>query len=590
MPLAASPDFRSAAHSAPPLPHDGRIAPRCTCAARAHTESGSSGNERAGLRSQLASVQAELAQKDLKIAKLGAKCSQQEQDAAALRAALEQERSEKAALREQNEQLRTDLRDCRQRLREALQIAFGQKSERYAPDSAAESGAEPDDAGIPADGTPKETHNGEPVRTKQPRHRQARRTGNGARKPRHWLQDGDLEEEVIILEPPGDRSRLNRVGKVDSVEVRYIPGRWVRRIYRRNKYRDPATGKIVMAELPKRLIKKGMPSESVLAYLLISKFLDHLPLYRLQERISRKGLNIPLSTLGDWVQRGGQGLLQVYEALKAQLLASGSIQVDETRIAVQDPSKKGKNHLGYFWVHLSPLTGDLVIEYRPGRGRKELVEFLAPFTGALQSDGYVAYDVFDQDDAITTYGCWAHARRYFVKALDSGAQRAPKAMELIQQLYAIERHLRENDADAPQRRRYRQTEAAPVLHSLKQWLEQNPGQPGTPWHKAVRYTLKRWEKLTRYVEDGRIEIDNNLVENAIRPIALGRKNYLFAGSHAAAANAAVIYSLLGTCLLQGVNPEEWLTDVLHRIPTCKPEDIPELLPSRWRQTRINAPP
>ena len=149
-------------------------------------------------------------------------------------------------------------------------------------------------------------------------------------------------------------------------------------------------------------------------------------------------------------------------------------------------------------------------------------------------------------------------------------------MKRIQQLYAIERHLREKNADASQRRRYRQAEAAPVLHSLKLWLEQNPGQPGTPWHQAVQCTLKRWEKLICYLEDGRIELDNNLVENAIRPIALGRKNYLFAGFHAAEATAAVIYSLLGSCPQQGVNPEEWLTDVLHRKPTCKPEDIPDL--------------
>ena len=216
------------------------------------------------------------------------------------------------------------------------------------------------------------------------------------------------------------------------------------------------------------------------------------------------------------------------------------------------------------------------------------MKFLAQYTGALQSDGYVAYDVFDQDEAITTYGCWAHARRYFVKALDSDPQQAPEAMELITQLYAIERHLRETKADAPQRRRYRQTEAAPALHSLKQWLEQNPGQPGTLWRKAAQCTLNWWGKLTRYPEAGRIELDSNLGENAIRPIALGRKNYLFAGSHAAA-NAAVIYSLSGTFLRQGGNPQEWLTDVLHCMPACKPEDIAELLPSRWRPTRINPP-
>lgn len=222
------------------------------------------------------------------------------------------------------------------------------------------------------------------------------------------------------------------------------------------------------------------------------------------------------------------------------------------------------------------------MDYQRSRSRDGPAAFLKGYAGALQSDGYVAYDAFDHLADIRAYGCWAHARRYFHEALESAPEQAGPVIEEIGKLYAIERVLREQGADADERHRMRQEQALPVLKDLKSYLEANPGLPKSPWGQAVGYALGRWQKLCRYVEDGRIELDNNLVENAIRAIALGRKNYLFAGSHAAARRAAVIYSLLATCKKHEVNPQKWLSDVLSRIPAHPMKAVHELLPHHWK--------
>ena len=304
----------------------------------------------------------------------------------------------------------------------------------------------------------------------------------------------------------------------------------------------------------------------------------------------RSGVNIPSSTLSSWIKQTAKHLIPLYEALKEELLNSGYIQADETTMPVQDQEKKGKNHRGFFWVHQAPQTGLLVIEYRKGRKLAGEKKFLANYQGALQTDGYVVYDAFDKEEAITTYGCWAHARRYFVKALTSELEYSTHALEQIRQLYAIEQRLRTQKATPEERRRVRQAEAVPRLRAFKQWLKNHPGTPGSLWAKAVQYVLNRWDKLYRYVFDGSVELDNNLVENSIRPIAVGRRGYLAMGSHEAAQDAAMIYSLLGSCVQQGVNPQHWLTDVLKRLPTHPKHQIHDLLPHHWKASRPNEPP
>ena len=265
---------------------------------------------------------------------------------------------------------------------------------------------------------------------------------------------------------------------------------------------------------------------------------------------------------------------------------SGYIQADETPIPVLDREKKQKTHRGYYWVYLAPTEGLVCVEYRSGRGRDGPTNWLDGFEGSLQSDGYAVYDAYDHAPRVTTYSCWAHARRNFFEAKDNAPTLAEEALERIKALYEIERELRETGSDAETRRRVRQEQALPQLEDLHAWLGAHPGLPQSPWGKAVAYAMKRWAKLVRYTEDGQVEIDNNLVENTIRPIALGRRNYLFAGSHEGARRGAVIYSLVGTCKLHDVNPQLWLADVLGRIPTHPAKRIDELLPHRWEKGKM----
>ena len=353
----------------------------------------------------------------------------------------------------------------------------------------------------------------------------------------------------------------------------------------RPKYVDPKAEErgVVIADLPPRPLEKGMAEAALLAHVAIEKYADHLPIYRQVQRFKRQGITIAESTLGGWIATTADLLTPLYEALKGEVVASGYIQADETPIPVQDQNKKGTTHRGYYWVYHAPAPGLVVMDYQQGRSRAGPAAWLDGYKGALQSDGYRAYEHFDGLPGITGYGCWAHARRYFFEAKDNDAARAEYALREIKKLYAIERELAGSEPEA--RREARHERAVPVLDVFRVWLEANRGLPKSPWGKAVNYALARWEKLTRYTKDGHIEIDNNLVENAIRPIALGRKNYLFAGSHDAARRAAVIYSLLATCKKHDVNPQTWLADALARIPTHPHKQVADLLPHHWKQRK-----
>lgn len=402
------------------------------------------------------------------------------------------------------------------------------------------------------------------------------------KKPVRQVLPAHLPREVIVIEPDVDTSELKKIGEEITETLDYRPARLVviRRV--RPKYVDPRNEErgVIIAALPTRAIEKGMAEPSLLAHVVIEKYVDHLPLYRQIQRFNREGITLSGSTLGDWVASSAELLAPLYEALKQEALAGGYIQADETPIPVQHEQTKGKTHRGYYWVYHAPLGGLLLVDYQPGRSRDGPKDVLDGYQGALQSDGYAVYDSYDGREGITSYNCWAHARRYFYEALGNAPDWAGHVLEEIGRLYEVERLLRE--ASPEERQRLRQAQAVPVLCRLKSWLETHPGLPKSPWGQAVHYSLGRWAKLCRYTEDGRIEIDNNLVENAIRPIALGRKNYLFSGSHEAAQRAAMLYSLLATCKQHQVNPETWLGDVLGRIASHPMKRVHELLPHHWK--------
>lgn len=390
----------------------------------------------------------------------------------------------------------------------------------------------------------------------------------------------DLPREQVILEPTEDVSGLRKIGEEITEELERIPGKLFVRQYVRPKYAKPQGEGVVIADLPSRPIDKGIPGPGLLAQIVIDKYTDHLPVYRQLQRFEREGIKLSSSTLTDWIAGTCALLEPLYEALKRQVLSADYIQADETPIKVLDKSKKGTTHRGYHWVYHAPLKKIVLFDYREGRGREGPNEILKDFKGWLQTDGYAVYEDFNSRADITLFHCMAHARRKFDEAKDNDLARAEYALTEIQKLYAIERQARDNNLTSEQRHALRQEKSLPVLTELKSWMLENYKSvlPKSTIGMALHYSLERFDKLMLYATNGHLEIDNNLVENAIRPIAVGRKNYLFAGSHNGAARAAMLYSFLGTCKINDVNPFVWLRETLEKIPTHPVNKLTDLLP------------
>lgn len=400
----------------------------------------------------------------------------------------------------------------------------------------------------------------------------------------------NLRVEEIHLHPEGDLSEMVCIGQEITEELEHQPEEFFIRKWIRHKYAPKSKeGSFAIAPLPERVIDKGIPGPVLLSSLLINKYVDHLPLYRQKQRFTRAGIQITSSTLEAWVKQSAQKLLILYEYLREDIRSKGYLQVDESPIKVLDHQKKGKAHQGYYWFYHSPLDGMVFIEYHPTRGKKAPMEILRNFTGYLQSDGYAVYDAYAQREQVIALMCWAHVRRKFFEAKDNDAARAEEALTYIQAIYTVEQLARESQMSSGQRFELRLSESVPFLHAFKEWLTEQQGRvtPGSPLGKAIAYTLTRWNKLNHYLLDGSLEIDNNLVENLIRPLALGRKNYLFAGSHEAAQRAAAIYTFMALCKKHEVNPQEWLSYTLQNIMTISHKNIRDLYPQNFRKRQEN---
>ena len=298
---------------------------------------------------------------------------------------------------------------------------------------------------------------------------------------------------------------------------------------------------------------------------------------------NREGVYIAESTINDWFRDVCDLIYPLYNTLKDHVLKSDYIQADETPIPVFTPDKKGATHKGYYWAYNDPISKIVIFDYQKTRGRQGSDKFLENFTGNLQTDGYVGYEHFKDVPQIILMACMAHARRYFEKSHDSYKELSEFAMLKFQDLYHIEQHARDNNLSYEQIKELRQTKAVPVLNSLETWLVEKKEVvlPKSSIGTAINYTLNLWPRLKEYLNNGKYKIDNNLIENQIRPVALGRKNYLFAGSHQAAQRAAMIYSLPGTCKLHNINPREWLTYVLTVISGYKANKLSELFPQNY---------
>lgn len=397
-----------------------------------------------------------------------------------------------------------------------------------------------------------------------------------------------LRRDETILEPACIPEGSKKIGEEVTEELEYTPGELFVKKYVRPKYLlpqapDAINAKIIIASMPIRPLEKAIAGPGLLAQVVIDKYVDHLPLYRQMQRFERARVKIAYSTISDWVSGTCKLISPLYEALKAEVLQSGYVHVDETPIKVLDNDKKGKTHRGFFWVYNNSPGKMVFFDYQEGRDSKGPDGILKEYTGYLQTDGYQVYDSFGQKEGITLFHCMAHARRYFSEARDNDIARADYVLEQMQQLYAIERSCKEKELDYDQRKEVRIKEAVPILEALGKWMKEQYIQtlPKSPIGKALAYSIERWDKLCLYTSNGMLGIDNNPVENSIRPVAIGRKNYLFCGSHEAAKRSAMFYSLLGTCKMNGINPFEWLKDVLERISSHPINKIKELLPHRW---------
>lgn len=395
-----------------------------------------------------------------------------------------------------------------------------------------------------------------------------------------------LPVQEIEIHPEGDLTDKVCIGKEISDVLDYVPGYFKIKRYIRYKYadKDKELPNITIGLLPDRIIERGIPSNRLLASLLVFKYLDHLPLYRQRQIFQRANIDIAPSTIDGWAAQGMDALKPLYTRLVGLIKNQDYLQVDETTIKVLDEMKKGKTHLGYYWTYHAPKSKLVLFDYNPGRAGKYSEPFLGEFKGYLQVDGFSGYLRYGQNSDITTLSCWAHARREFEKALSNDKVRATHVLLQIQQLYALERKAVEQNMTTEQIKELRLTESLPIINELGKYIFANRKLvlPKSQIGKAFAYTETRWDNLSNYLQDGNLCIDNNPIENAIRPIALGRKNYLFAGSHAAAQRAAMVYTFFANCKKNDVNPQEWLEYTLDNIQSYNHKNIEDLLPNNYK--------
>ena len=395
----------------------------------------------------------------------------------------------------------------------------------------------------------------------------------------------DLPVEEIEIHPEGDLSEMVCIGKEITEELECEPAKFYIKRYIRYKYAAKNGEGVKIGDLPERVIDKGIPGAGLLAMILTGKYVDHLPLYRQKQIFARENIQIPSSTIEGWVKESLIKLQPLYDQLVFDTKTKGYLQVDETRIKVLDSDKKGAAHTGWYWVYHAPLDGTVLFDYSPTRGSSAPLPILGNFKGYLQSDGYAVYEKYGKKKEVTHLACWAHTRRELERALDSDQPRAEKALLMIQQLYAVERQAKQEELSAEQTKILRLEKSLPVINELGKWIFQEIKNtlPKSQIGKAMTYAYSRWDALSAYLYDGNLQIDTNQCENTLRPCCLGRKNYLFAGSHEAAQRAAMIYSFFAICKKHEVNPFQWLKYTLQNIASINHKNLKDLYPQNYKK-------
>lgn len=394
-------------------------------------------------------------------------------------------------------------------------------------------------------------------------------------------ENGRLKDEYVEI-GTDESSRLEHIAAKTYIEKTVIH----KVMLKSDSDKAPEDRRIIGARLPLAPVSRCMAGASVLADIIIGKFMYHLPFYRQIQQYKESGITISESTMGGWYEAAVEKLKLLYDILRQHILQSEYIQIDESVLPVID-SEKHKARKGYEWCVRDAIRGAVMFYYdRGSRGSKVAREILGAYKGAIQCDGYDAYDQFEKNDNITVYGCWAHARRKFVDALNENNRLATEALCFIRKIYKVESDADKAGLNADERKEQRLKISYPTIRLFETWMKETYLKvlPNSKMGDAIEYTYSLLPRLSRYVNDGRINIDNNLIENAIRPLALGRKNYLFCGNDASAYRAAIVYSLISTCKAVDVDPRTWMEDVLRKIPYYQRDqrDLAELLPFNWK--------
>ncbi len=473
---------------------------------------------------------------------------------------------------EQINHLLTKIDNMQAQLEGLLRILYGKKSEKR-PSPAAQAN-EPESNNKPAYAANHSSNNNKPVRKALPEHL--------------WRQviKYELLESDRVCYLCGQLCHC--IGKEVTEQLEFIPAKLYVKEHRRYKYGCRHGCGVKIASMPKQPIPKGIPGPGLLAEVIVNKYQDALPLYRQSLRFKRHGIDIPDTTMCDWVSQTATLLKPLVELMRIELLNVSKIHTDDTPVPVL---AKGKTKQGRLWVYVAdgvscnPCT---IYDYTPNRSQTAPQKFLGSFKGYLQADAYVGYDKLYTNGDIIEVGCMAHVRRKFFEIAESanGDSLALDALNKIAVIYAIEAKCR--NLHYQQRYHYRRIYLRDVYRKFRRWLikEKKTIIPNTPIEKAFNYALNHWRALQNVFADGRLEIDNNIAERAIRPVVIGRKNYLFAGSDQGAENAAIVYSIIESAKQNGLNTYQYLSDILAKLPNTNKEYLFTLLPYHYHDKHI----
>lgn len=458
------------------------------------------------------------------------------------------------------------IHDLQFQLAQLQKLIYGARRERFVPDQ--------DPAQGQLFGAAEQEHS--PIREASTKETAPPKTSGRRSAPKRNTFPQKLKREKETLLPQGvDTQGLIQIGADITELLAYEPASlYVKQIIRPRFVDKQAEERGVFQHpVPARLIPQGMVDESLIAQLIVEKIQFHTPLYRFGKKLKQAGVDfVSGNNLNNWFHKAAQALLPVYHLLQEEMLAQPYNQADETPIPVLAQDKPGATHRGYMWALHNVAHKTVFFHYAPSRATAAAAELLQDYGGILQTDGYEVYERLQKNKGFTLIHCMAHARRKFVEAQDMEPEKTAFFLQKVQTLYRIERKARDQQLDHPARYALRQKEALALLLELKDWLKtqlETGLLPKSPFGKAVAYACKRWEGLMAYVHDGQLEIDNNLIENSIRPLALGRKNYLFAGSHDAAQSLACLYSIIGTAKQHGLNTHQYLTWLLRQVAQHK---------------------